>query len=151
MKGRKFLDESIIMKIRNYFSERIEEIKQGTYVPTYEQIKGLPEFSGINRETFRVARSGWFRENFHMNVYKFSSRVKSGLSPKDYDRKVRMKKVIIGVIILILGLLSIILAIFIQVITSGYGDMWVIPFVIAIILIGIGLLLILFNSFKTSK
>ena len=145
------MDKSIVIKIRNYFSERIEEIKQGTYVPTYEQIKMLPEFSEISRETFRVARSGWFRNNFHMNFYKFSSRLKSGLSTKDYDRKVRVKRIIIGVIILILGVLSILLALFVQVISNGYGDYWVILFVTAIILIGIGLLLILFNSFKKSK
>jgi len=43
------MDKSSIVKLRNYFSDRIEEIKDGSYVPTYEQIKELPEFSGINR------------------------------------------------------------------------------------------------------
>ncbi|GAG21675.1 unnamed protein product, partial [marine sediment metagenome] len=36
--------KSSIVKLRNYFSDRIEEIKEGSYVPTYEQIKELPEF-----------------------------------------------------------------------------------------------------------
>ena len=69
------MDKSSIVKLRNYFSDRIEEIKEGSYVPTYEQIKELPKFRGINRETFRIARKRWYKQHFQMTPVKFSSRV----------------------------------------------------------------------------
>jgi hypothetical protein len=56
--GRKTLDEALSEKISNYFSEKIEEIKEGTLVPSYDQVKDLPEFSGINRDEFIIARNG---------------------------------------------------------------------------------------------
>ena len=71
------MNKSSIVKLRNYFSDRIKEIKDGSYVPTYEQIKELPEFSGIKRETFRIARKRWYSQHFRMTSIKFSERLEN--------------------------------------------------------------------------
>ena len=88
------MDEALSEKIRNYFSNRIEEIKEGTLVPSYDQVKDLPEFSGINRDEFIFARNGWFKQTFHMSPNKwykrnfhisfneFSSRLDDNISEK---------------------------------------------------------------------
>ena len=68
-------NNSSIEEIRNYFSNRIEEIKEGSYVPTYEQIKKLPEFSEVNRETFRNARRKWYLYNFSAPFFKFNAQI----------------------------------------------------------------------------
>jgi len=86
------LDETLSEKISNYFSDRIEEIKEGMFVPSYDQVKDLPEFSGINRDEFIISRNGWFKQtfnmspnkwykqNFHMNFNEYSSRLASNLA-----------------------------------------------------------------------
>ena len=71
------MDKSSIVKLRNYFSDRIEEIKDGSYVPTYEQIKELTEFSGISRETFRIARKEQYLQHFRMSHVRFSERLEN--------------------------------------------------------------------------
>ena len=55
------------------FSDRIEEIEEGVYVPVYEQVKTLPEFNEITRENFRNARRKWYFYNFGMSFYKFNT------------------------------------------------------------------------------
>ena len=75
-KMRKDIDilaKSLIEKIRNYFSDRIEEIEEGSYVPTYEQVKEMPEFSEVNRETFRNARRKWYLYNYGISFFKFNA------------------------------------------------------------------------------
>jgi len=74
IKVREFLaNNPSIEEIRNYFSDRIEEIEEGIYVPTYDQIKNLPEFSEINRDTFRNARRKWYLYNFGIPFFKFNA------------------------------------------------------------------------------
>lgn len=63
------------IRIGNYFSDNMEEIKEGSFIPTYEKIKELPEFSGVNRETFRIARRQWYKQHFHMPFVKFTARL----------------------------------------------------------------------------
>lgn len=72
-KGIDIFAKSSIEKIRDYFSDRIEEIEEGSYVPTYEQVKEKPEFSEINRETFRNARRKWYLYNFGIPFFKFNA------------------------------------------------------------------------------
>jgi hypothetical protein len=94
------LDEALkfqIEKIRNYFSNRIEGIKEGKFVPYYDKVKNLPEFSGINQDAFIIARNGWFKQtfhmshhkwynqNFHMTISEYSSRLASNLSVEGTD------------------------------------------------------------------
>ena len=64
-----------IEEIRNYFSDRIKEIEEGSYVPTYEQVKILPEFNEINRENFRNARRKWYLYNFGIPFVKFNGQL----------------------------------------------------------------------------
>jgi len=89
------MDKSSIAKLRNYFSDRIEEIKDGSYVPTYEQIKDLPEFSGITRSTFRIARRWWYKQHFRMPFVKFTTRLEKikarDISESKYDQEQRNK------------------------------------------------------------
>ncbi|MHA1987617.1 MAG: hypothetical protein ACW98D_13340 [Promethearchaeota archaeon] len=143
-----------ITKLRNYFSDRFEEIKDGTYLPSYKQIKELTEFSDINRSTFRVARRGWYRQNFHMSFYTFSSRLKnireSDLIEKEYSKRG-------GVVLIILGVIVIVLVIWIGLVLepiSGQGwDVigWVFGIPFGIILMVIGITLVLYNNYKLSK
>jgi len=98
------LDEALSEKIRNYFTDKIEEIKEGTFVPSYDQVKDLAEFSGINRDPFIFARDEWFKQTFHMSSNKwykqtfhmslseYSSRLASDLSEEDYVLKLRKEK-----------------------------------------------------------
>ncbi len=69
------LAKSPVENIRNYFSDRIKEIEDGVYVPTYEQVKGLPEFNEVNRENFRNARRKWYLYNFGMSFVKFNAQL----------------------------------------------------------------------------
>lgn len=75
IKVKDFLAISSTEKIRNYFSDRIEEIEEGNYVPIYKQIKKLPEFSEINRVSFRTARRKWYLYNFGMPYFKFNTQI----------------------------------------------------------------------------
>jgi hypothetical protein len=75
---RKTLDEVVIEKIKNYFSDRIEEIKEGTFVPSWDNFKDLPEFSGTYRDNFIKARNGWYKQIFNTSFKKFSSYLASG-------------------------------------------------------------------------
>jgi len=72
-KGKDIIAKSSVENIRNYFSDRIEEIEEGVYVPIYEQVKILPEFNEITRENFRNARRQWYFYNFGMSFYKFNT------------------------------------------------------------------------------
>lgn len=65
-------DNPLIEEIRNYFSDRIDEIEEGIYVPIFEQVKALPEFNEITRENFRIARRQWYFYYFGMSFYKFN-------------------------------------------------------------------------------
>lgn len=97
------------MKIMNYFSEKIEEIKQGTYVPTYEQVKMLPEFSGITRNTFRIARKRWYHQNFHMNFNQFSSRLARGqkIIESEEPREIKPTNLWVGFTLIAIGIVII--------------------------------------------
>ncbi len=72
-KGKDIIAKSSVENIRNYFSDRIEEIEEGVYVPIYEQVKALPEFNEITREIFRNARRKWYFYNFGLSFYKFNA------------------------------------------------------------------------------
>ncbi|NHJ20215.1 MAG: hypothetical protein EAX91_04665 [Candidatus Lokiarchaeota archaeon] len=65
-----------LAKIKNYLSNRIDEIKEGSYVPSYKQIKALPEFKGVSEETFNVARKEWYLRHFGMRAKKFTAHLK---------------------------------------------------------------------------
>ena len=69
------MDKVLIEKINNYFTDRIEEIKEGTYIPSYDKIKDLPEFSGISQAEFIVSRNEWYKQTFHTNSNEYSSRL----------------------------------------------------------------------------
>ena len=71
------MDRIKLARVKNYFSDRIEEIKKGTYVPTYKQIKTLPEFEWVSEETFKVARKEWFLQHFGMRAKKFAAHLKA--------------------------------------------------------------------------
>ena len=147
------MDKSLSEKLRNYFSDRIEEIKDGSYVPTYEQIKELPEFSGINRNTFRIARKKWYRTNFRMSFLKHSKLKASSLPEKEYNKKYLKGKLKNGLIVLIIGAIGFVFGFSygtwvewssydVGVIFSFIGVLW------GIILMVIGLILVLKNSIK---
>ena len=72
-KGIDVLAKSSVETIRSYFSNRVKEIEEGVYAPTYEQVKALPEFNEINRENFRNARRKWYLYNFGMSFVKFNA------------------------------------------------------------------------------
>ena len=74
-KSKDVLAKSPVENIRTYFSDRIKEIEEGIYVPTYEQVKILPEFNEINRENFRNARRKWYLYNFGMPFVKFNAQL----------------------------------------------------------------------------
>jgi len=105
-------EKSSIMRIGNYFSGRMAEIQEGTYVPSYKQIKELPEFSGINQATFRIARKKWYRKNFQKSSFEFSSRLKSikakNLSENEYDKEVKVKNLWVGITLIVIGILIIV-------------------------------------------
>jgi len=72
------LDKDSSEKISHYLTDRIEEIKDGTYIPHYERFVSLPEFSGINRRTFRIARNMWYLQNLNMPFDRFTTRLEKG-------------------------------------------------------------------------
>jgi hypothetical protein len=90
IRGQNPTIKSSIMRISSYFSERIEEIQKGAYVPSYRQVKELPEFSGINQRDFRIARKKWYRQNFQTTFFMASSRLENikamNLSEQEYDK-----------------------------------------------------------------
>jgi len=148
-------------KIRNYFSDRIEEIKKRTFIPSYDKIKDLPEFSGITRDAFIIVRNGWYKQNFHMNFYEFKSYLASGLSEEEYVLKLRRKRMDkeidikrikgksnIGLCCLIPGVLCIFnILLFIP--NYSFGAIaWVAGIPFGIILMVIGLVLILYYRSK---
>jgi len=173
------MGKSEIVKLRNYFSDRIEKIKDGSYAPTYEQIKGLPEFSDINKSNFRIARKKWYKQHFRMSPGKFSARVrliKAGYTSenkfaarlenikgeyifkKGYEKEQIKKKRNIGFCILVVGVLFIVSALF-----QGAGMGWNPSYVggyfryvtifmgIGIIILVIGFSLVLYYRSKLSK
>ena len=87
------MDKALRKKIRNYLTDRIEEIKEGTFVPSYVQVKDLPQFSGINRDEFIIARNEWFKQLPHLASY---------LSEEEYGqipRKILKKKILFLVLV----------------------------------------------------
>ena len=170
------MNKSLIVKLRNYFSDRIEEIKDGSYVPTYGQIKELPEFSGIKREAFRIARKEWYSQHFRMSSARFSKRVeniKAGytsdnkfaarlentkveyISEKEYVKKKIKEQGNYGYICIFCGV-----AIFVLLVTylgrippfgGAYSIFWVTIVPTCIVLVGIGICLILYYWIKASK
>ncbi len=72
------MDKDSSEKISHYLTDRIEEIKDGTYIPQYERFVSLPEFSGINRRTFRIARNMWYLQNLNMPFDRFTTRLEKG-------------------------------------------------------------------------
>ena len=154
---------SFLVKLRNYFSNRIEEIQDGSYVPTYEHIKELPEYSGIKRDTFKIARKRWYSQHFGMNFRMFNEYTKRlgtvkarNISNNEYDKKHKKK---IGFCISFIGALFIIYALVMGA-TMGwnpnYAGGWfglsiIVCGVPGIILLSIGIFLILHNRSKASK
>ena len=173
------MDKSFIVKLRNYFSDRIEEIKEGSYVPTYEQIKELPEFKGVSQEVFRIARRRWYEQHFRMSSVKFTKRlelIKAGytsenkfaerlenikaeyISEKEFDKEHKKGKRNNGFCILIIGAFFIMYALVMGAGTGwnpsylgGYFYYVYISGVPGIILLSIGIYLILHNRSKASK
>lgn len=134
------MDDSIIIKIKNHLSDRIEEIRDGTYIPYYERFKDLPEFRGIEQETFEIARREWYKENLPASYVK----------PLVFVKK-RLKRsltngfcfLFIGVILLVLGLVY------------GGGSNWsggseTILIWIGIIIMVFGIIILLYNRFRKS-
>ncbi len=74
-KGKDVPAKPLVENIRTYFSDRIKEIEEGSYAPTYEQVKSLSEFNEINRENFRNARRKWYLYNFGMPFVKFNAQL----------------------------------------------------------------------------
>ncbi|MFW9939778.1 MAG: hypothetical protein ACFFFT_01965 [Candidatus Thorarchaeota archaeon] len=62
----------IIKKIFDYLDKKKKEIIGGSFFPTYSEIKVLAQFQGLNKKTFRHARSLWYRENFNKTFKEFS-------------------------------------------------------------------------------
>jgi len=147
------MDKSSIAKLRNYFSDRIEEIKEGSYIPTYEKIKELPEFSEVKRETLRIARQKWYSQHFGMSYLKYSKRLETikerGISEKEYDKKYIKGKRNNGFCILIIGVIGIVFALYFGEYTSWYGGKWGMIMAPGIILLVIGLALVIRYYTKT--
>jgi len=133
------LDKASREKIRNYFSDRIEEIKEGTFIPSYDQIKDLPEFSGIKRDAFRIARKKWYKQNLHASFYEFSSRF-----DKEYEKKYLKEKRKNGLCYLIPGVIIIVFVTF-----SLLGVLGTVFLVTGIILIWIIYNIIARNKFSS--
>jgi len=156
------MDKSLGEKIRNYFSDRIEEIQDGSYVPTWKQIKELPEFSGISREIFKIARKRWYSQNFGMSFRTFNEDSKrygtikaKNISNNEYDKRNKKK---IGFCILTIGVLSILLSLFVgntlhwdPSYVGGYFLYTIVFMGIGIILLVIGLGMVLYNRSKFSE
>ena len=91
-------------EIMNYFSGRIEEIKEGSYVPTCESVKNLPDFSEISMKTFRIAREQWYSQHINTSFLKYSKRLEiikaRGISPKEYD----ISQIKWSIVLLVVGL-----------------------------------------------
>jgi hypothetical protein len=106
------LDKALSEKIRNYFTDRIEEIKEGTFVPSWDQFKDLPEFVGTYRSDFINARDEWFKQTFNISLSKFSVEGKE----KNYQKDSLSEEgsTILIPLILIIGLI-------VGIIISGVG------------------------------
>lgn len=96
-----------VAQIKNYFSDRIEEIKKGTFVPSWDQIKDLPEFKGTYRSDLINAQDSWYKETFVMSFKDFYMYLASGLSEEDYALKLIIKKLrLSGGVFFFIGVLS---------------------------------------------
>jgi len=105
------LDEALSEKIRNYLTDRIEEIKEGTFVPSWDQFKDLPEFVGTYRsdfinardewfkQTFNMSSNKWYKQNFHMSLSKFSSRLVSNFSVEKNKKPGLIALMCVGILI----------------------------------------------------
>ena len=110
------MDNSLGEKIKSYFSDRMEEIKDGTYIPYYERIKNMPEFKGINYDTFIIARDEWYLHHFHTPFDKISSR--------DIDTKKHNYRLGNGICFSIIGVILIYYALSVGMVTGwnpSYG------------------------------
>ena len=171
------MDEVLSEKIRTYFTDRIEEIKEGTYIPQYERFVNLPEFSGINRRTFKIARNKWYLQHFHITFDTFTTRLEKNkggyISEKEYilnlkrerklmDREIDIKRIKgkrnkgLGCC-LIPGVLLTVIGFFAGVGSHWYGTVWpVLGFGIVVLVIGLALVLyhskkLRLNTKKTNK
>lgn len=86
------MDKVLIEKINNFFTVNIEKIKEGTYFPTYDKIKHLPEFNGISTAQFIVARDEWYKQTFHTNSNADSSRLAKTERQREYGKENNMGK-----------------------------------------------------------
>ena len=151
------MDKSLIVKLKNYFSDRIEEIKDGNYIPTYEQIKELPEFNGISWETFRIARKHWYSQHFGMSFRTHSKRLGTikvkYISNNGYDKKLLRKKRNTGFCFIIPGALFLLGAFSAGAMGWSYqcGIFWLLPMIPATFLLVIGIILIVNYSIKEKR
>jgi len=152
------MDKSLGEKIKNYFSDRIEEIQDGTFIPHYERFVNLPEFSGINRRTFKIARNEWYLQHFSMPFVKFTAR--SEKIKKIMDKEIEYKKQLKGkrnngLCFLIPGAIIFIWALYFGISANWPGSMaaiaWVYGIPFGIILMVIGIILIKYNSIKGKR
>jgi len=134
------LDDSIIIKIKNHFSDRIEEIKDGTYIPYYHRFKDLPEFRGIERKTFEIARREWYKENLPASYVKPLVIVKKRLKRSFTNGFCFL---FIGVILLVLGLVY-------GGVSNWSGGYESILLWIGIFLMVVGIIILLYIRFKKS-
>jgi hypothetical protein len=90
-------------EIMTYFSNRLEEIKAGSYVPTYDTFKVLPEFNEISAKSFKTAREQFYSQYFHTTFLNYSKRLEiirpKGISQEQYIRSQKKK----GIILLVVG------------------------------------------------
>ncbi|MHA1461208.1 MAG: hypothetical protein ACTSO8_06975 [Promethearchaeota archaeon] len=138
-------------KIRSYLTDRIEEIKAGTFVLSYDQIRDLPEFSGIKERAFNIARNKWYEDNFHMSFRAFSP-----LKAREKESNSGVEKAILkgkrkwGIASMIIGMISIVYGTFF---IPRYSFLIIGSFfftALGIILTVIGLILIIYYSSKMS-
>ncbi len=83
---------SLIKKIFNYLSQKIDEIREGTYIPMYQDFINIPKFKNLNEKTFRHARYQWYKKHFNKSFNKYSLQFEYTIKAKLYNYLFSRKK-----------------------------------------------------------
>jgi hypothetical protein len=141
-RGIGLLDESSIITITNYLSGRKIEIQEGTYNPSFDQIKELPELKGVKQKTFNIARNKWYKQNLNLSYGQADTNKLRG------KRNLGVMSAILGVIIFIAGLIY---GIFSGWTGSLGAPAWVFGIPFGIFLLVSGIIAILYYGSRLAK
>lgn len=133
------MDDSTIIKIKNHLSDRLEEIKNGTYIPYYDRFKELPEFRGIDQKTFEIARREWYKQNLPKDKFK---------APFIVVKKRIKRSFIKGYCWLVIGVIVTVIGFWTGAESSWSGGAETFLIMVGIILLVVGIISLLYNRFK---